>query len=259
MIEKVTIGTISAVIHLPPEQSDTVVILLPGYLDSKEYTHLVTLAEDLKEKGYVAVRFDLAGTWEGGDNLSEYTVSRHVEDLKKVITFMLNRHAFKSVFVGGHSRGGFIAVICALEDKRISGVFAIESPYALLQRGNEERMKRWEKEGSRTFFMDIPGSEEKKEFRMPYIHANIEDAQKHNLLEEIPNLHTPLLLIAGEKDHLITPDDVKKIYDKANEPKKFVVIEGVGHCYRLNETDIQKVNNEVMAWVQDLVETKKYS
>jgi alpha-beta hydrolase superfamily lysophospholipase len=256
MIEKVSIDGISAVIHSPSKQSETLVVVLPGYLDSKEYAHLVTLAEDLQNNGYAAVRFDVTGSWESGDNLLEYTTTRHVEDLKNVITFMLNRHAFKNVFVGGHSRGGFISIICALQDERITGVFAVMSPYALLQRGNEERMKRWEKEGSRTLFMDIPGSTEKKEFNMPYVQVNIEDAKKHNLLEEIHAFHKPLLLIAGEKDTLITPDHVRELYDKANEPKKFVVIEGVGHCYRVNESDIQKVNNEVLVWLDESVEIK---
>jgi hypothetical protein len=55
---------IAAAIHCPDIDTDRLVILCPGNVDSKDYDHLVKLAKAFASQGYTAVRFDPIGTWE---------------------------------------------------------------------------------------------------------------------------------------------------------------------------------------------------
>lgn len=244
-------SAIAAVIHYPKKIEEKLAILLPGYLDSKDYAHLVALAEDLKNKGYTVVRFDPTGTWESGGTIADHTVARQLEDVKSVLEYMLHKSSYKQILLGGHSRGGFVSILYATKDPRISAVLAIMPPPILIRTVNKRKIKQWEKDGFRVSVRDIPDNRtEKKEFTVPYV--NMKKDRRPNVLTEINNLGVPLLLIAGEYDDVVFPDDVKKIYDQANEPKKFMIIKNINHDYRLREGDIKIVNKEVLKWLLTL-------
>lgn len=247
-MKNIKIGKISAAIHEPDVSSDKLAILLPGYLDSKDYPHLVALAEDLKNDGYTAVRFDPAGTWESEGDISEYTISGQLEGVRNVLEYMLKQYQYKNILLGGHSRGGFVSILYAAQDPRISKVLGIMPPYALIKTVDDDKIENWRKTGFRISKRDIPNSKEEKEFRVPY--SNIEDTKQYNVLETVSKLHIPVLLVTGEFDDVISPEDVKKIYDKANEPKKFIELKNIDHDYRLNPGDIKKVNSEITKWLK---------
>jgi fermentation-respiration switch protein FrsA (DUF1100 family) len=48
----------------------------------------------------------------------------------------------------------------------------------------------------------------------------------------------PLLLIQGNKDDLVPVEHARKLFEKAGEPKKLVIIPGAGHRLRLEEKAI---------------------
>ena len=52
---------------------------------------------------------------------------------------------------------------------------------------------------------------------------------KYNNLTKIKNIHTPLLIIHGTKDKVISFWHGKTLYKNANQPKEFVAINGGGH------------------------------
>src|SRR5882762_8268011 len=116
---------IAAVVHSPEKQSDKLAILCPGFLDSKDYWGLVELAKRLAERGYTVVRFDPAGTWDSEGDISEYTNTQYLEDVRCVLEYMLKTTDFKHILLGGHSRGGQISVLYAARDPRISSVLCI--------------------------------------------------------------------------------------------------------------------------------------
>src|SRR3989344_8561901 len=113
---------IAAVVHHPETQTEKLAILCPGYLDTKDYDHLVTLADALAERGYTAVRFDPTGTWESEGEISDYLTSQYIKDVKSVLDYMLKEGNFIHVLVCGHSRGGMVSLLYAARDPRISAV-----------------------------------------------------------------------------------------------------------------------------------------
>lgn len=240
---------ISAVIHRPKEKTDKLAILCPGFLDTKDYDHLVLLAEELKKNNFTVIRFDPTGTWESGGDISEYLTSQYLNDINSILEFMLKKENYKDILVGGHSRGGMVSILYAARDSRISKVLPImPSTTHPVTKAIKDRLEKesaqWKKDGFRISSRNIPGKIEKRKFNLPYIHA--EDRNQFNVPEDIKKIHAPIIFIVGESDVLCPPEEVKNMFNQANEPKKFVLVPGIGHDYRHSIEEIRKVNEIII-------------
>lgn len=233
---------LAAVIHRPITKTKKLAILCPGYLDTKDYQHLVMLADALAERGYTAVRFDPTGTWESEGDISEYSVTQYLKDIESVLTHMLREGHYEHVLLGGHSRGGQVSVLYAARDPRISVVLGIMASAGPMKQG--PLRNEWEETGISISKRDIPGSEEKKEFRVPYSH--VLDRDLYDAVEDIKKITVPVILVAGEKDILIPPADLQVMFDAANEPKTFILMKDIGHEYRHYPLEIALVNREIL-------------
>jgi pimeloyl-ACP methyl ester carboxylesterase len=236
-------GNLAAVIGYPEKKTERLAILCSGYLDSKDYEHLAGLAETLVKQGYAVVRFDSTGVWESEGDISDYTTTQYLEDIKNVLEHMLRQSNYKYILLGGHSRGGMVSILYAARDSRISLVLGI-----MPGSGRTMEVKRredWKETGISISQRDLPHDRNKKiEFRVPYSH--LEDKDRYDVEKDVKKIKVPVILIAGELDDLVLPEYVKEIFDSANEPKKFILIPGIGHDYRFNEDEIKLVNKEIL-------------
>ncbi len=240
---------LSAVIHKPSGSAEKLAVLLSGKLDSKDYAHLFALAEKLSELGFFALRFDPTGTWESEGEIKDFTVSQYLRDVKAAIDYAENeREKFGEIVLLGHSLGGMVAIIYGAQDRRISAVAAIMPPEATMR--SEESEKRWRERGFSISKRDLPRDPgQKRIFSVPY--SYYEDARKYSALASAPNFKNPLLLITGELDDIVLPERVQKIYEAANEPKKFVMLKDIEHNYRLHDGEINVVNNAVADFLKE--------
>ncbi len=234
--------SIAAGIERPKAKTDKLAILCPGFLDTKDYTHLVELAKTLAALGYTAVRFDPTGTWESEGDISEYTTSQYLSDIRSVLEYMLRDGKYKHILLGGHSRGGMVSILYAARDPRVSTVLGImpSSPYTFTGKRRED----WEKTGWNISVRDVPDTADIREFRVPFSHVT--DREQYNVFEDVKKVHVPLILVTGTLDTLVLPEHVKMIFDKANEPKKFISIDGIGHDYRYSLYEIKTVNQKIV-------------
>lgn len=237
-------GNIAAVVHYPKNKTDKLAILCPGYLDSKDYDHLKTLAEDLAKEGYTVVRFDPIGVWESGGNISDYSTTEYLKDIEIVLNYMLKQNNFKHILIGGHSRGGMVSILYAARDSRISKVLGI-MPSSLYMDKNDNRVLEAKKIGFSTSYRDLPeNKDQKKEFSVPYSHFL--DNLKYNRLKAVRGIKVPIILVAGELDKMSPAEKVREIFGNANEPKEFILIPGIGHHYRKNPSEIRLVDDEII-------------
>ncbi len=235
-------GKLSATIHTPDTQTEKLAILCPGNVDSKDYDHLVGLAEQLCLNGYTVVRFDPTGTWESEGDISHYTTTQYLMDVKNILEFMLTQNTFTNVLLGGHSRGARVAILFAARDPRIStvlGIMPASSTTATL-----EQRALWEKNGFKISLRNIPGKNEKREFRIPFSFAT--DGEQYHVLEDVKKIHVPIILVAGELDTITRPEEVKRVFDTANERKKLILMNGIGHDYRHHPEEIELVNKKIL-------------
>jgi len=249
MIESLVINNSNNVgldtfVEYPDEKNnERLAVLCPGYLDSKDYPHLVELSKTLAEEGFTVVRFDPSGTWMSGGKIEDYSISQYLSDIKYVINFLVARKTFKNVVLLGHSLGGMVSLIYSARDQRISEVVAIMAPYAFI-RPNNLKIKGIG-DGYKISKREIPGDPiNKREFKVPY--SMVEDSKKFDLLNIIHNIHIPLIFVASDEDGVVPVGDTMCIFDAANQPKKFILIKNVGHNYRRSKMDIKKVNKEIV-------------
>lgn len=245
-IEKLKIpsnkGNLAAVIYHPLIKSNKLAILCPGYLDSKNYQHLIDLAITLSKHKYTTVRFNPTGTWESEGKISDYTTSQYLKDIKNVLEFMLKRAKYKQILLGGHSRGGQISILYAAKDPRINIVLGIMPSTNF---DNEKTRKEWEKIGFRISKRNLPQNKNKHiEFHVPANH--LKNWDQYDVIKSVKKIKSPIILIAGELDKNVTPQKVKKIFDNANEPKKFLLIPNIGHDYRNNKKEIAIINKKII-------------
>lgn len=234
--------SLDAVINRCPKETKQLAILCPGFLDSKDYQGLLKLAEVLAERGYDVVRFDPIGVWKSDGDIGQYNTTRYLADIRCVLDYMMKQKAYEYILLGGHSRGGTAAMLYAARDPRISSVLAIMSSF---QRSNSgKRSREWKAAGFHLSTRDIPDSTEIRQFKVPYSHY--EDYCKYDLFEDIKKVHVLLTMVVGGLDKLVTMDDIKRIFDPANEPKKLILVEGVPHDYRKNPDEIKKVNEAII-------------
>ena len=234
---------ISAVIHHPGMKTDKLAILCPGYLDTKDYASFITLANRLATYGYTVVRFDPTGTWDSEGDIAEYNNTQYLNDIKSVIEHMLSLQKYTHILLGGHSRGGMMSILYSARDPRITSVVAIMPSSGRTM--TSKRIEDWKQNGFSISHRDIPDKKETKEFKVPYSH--VEDREKYDVVGDVKNIHVPILFLAGELDDLVLPEDVKEIFNQANEPKKSIVIDGIGHDYRHDYSQIDKVNSAIFS------------
>ena len=203
----------------------------------------------LCSQGYVAVRFDPTGTWGSEGSIAEYTTTQYLDDIRSIFEYMLQRRDYPHILLGGHSRGGMVSILFATRDPRISLVLGImpSSGRSMTERRREE----WRTTGVSVSRRDVPGApNECKEFRVPYTH--VEDRDRYDVIADIRNVRVPIILIAGEHDGLVRLEDVREIFDNANEPKTLTVIPGIGHDYRHRDDEVARVNEVVLEQLQKL-------
>lgn len=240
---------ISAVIHESATETGRLAILCPGYLDTKDYQHLTDLAEVLQKEGYTAVRFDPTGTWESEGDISEYSTTQYLEDIKSVLEYMLTRFPYKEILLGGHSRGGQVSILYAARDSRITQVVGI-MPSSRPVSG--ERRKIWEEAGVSVGKRELPDDKDTKiEFNVSFSH--VLDRDQYDTLEDVKKIKASLVLVAGELDVLAPPNEVRDVFDNANEPKIFMVADGIDHEYRHRPSEIAEINQLIVKALREHV------
>ena len=238
-------NNLSATIFSPASPNQKLAILLPGFLDSKDYPHLVKLGEELSEKGYTVVSFNPTGTWDSEGDISEYSMKQYLIDISEVINYMKSQGSFSKIFLAGHSFGAQVPIVYAATHPEISGIASIMPGRNIGITYPKEVIDEWKKEGQRESKRDLPNKpDEYISFTVPF--SFIEQRLTYHSEEYAKKLTTPALYIAGEFDELHPVYDVKEIYDVTPDPKKFIILKNEGHDYRKNDASIQKVNSYVL-------------
>jgi uncharacterized protein len=63
----------------------------------------------------------------------------------------------------------------------------------------------------------------------PLLPTNLLLRDRFDLLGRIGRLSCPVLIVVGYHDRIVPPDQSRRLYDAAPEPKRFVVIQGADH------------------------------
>jgi uncharacterized protein len=251
MLEKIFIendkGLKLAAIVEKPEMDGKfpAVILLHGLSGHKDQRNYTSLAEELQKAGMASIRFDYSGFAESEGSLEvDYKISNHIVDVEKVYRWFKGSENINADYIGvfGNSMGGAHALYLASKHPEIKAVCAVSTPVSIERvQSLFTRMEEWKETGYWEKNIDGLGV-----FRLPF--SFLEDASCYRIEDHASKVKTPKLFIAGEKDKTVLPEDTKRLYEMALEPKQFIMFENMKHAYRDQPEILAKLNSKVISF-----------
>lgn len=210
---------------IPAPENEGTILVCHGYGADKG--DALAFAEFLHDAAFHVLVVDFRGHGESEGrtgSLGFYEVG----DIKACIDWLDENDRIQEGKLGlfGYSMGGGIGLLVAADDERISAV-AVDSAFA----DGSQTLARWLR-----YSLPLP--------RFPIIWAAMQWAEwrlgcdysmvspVHRIAEIAPR---PVLLIHGENDRLIPPQDSRRLYDTAGDPKELWIVPDAGHVGSLDE------------------------
>lgn len=212
------------------------VLLLPGYLDSPDYLHMKTFEKRLNELGYVTERLDPCNLWETGD-VQRYSITNYLNQIKERVAFYKTQNPTEIVLIG-HSLGAFVAIVAGSRIDEITKIVSLCPPPD--RNGSAEE---WKGNKFRFSKRELPNDPQKfRNFNVPYSFA--EDGLQYSAVNDVKNIHEPLMLLIGKSDTVVPPELTEKIVTNAHNP--YVVRKNnMGHDFRHSQDECNLVMHEI--------------
>lgn len=211
-------------------------LLLPGFLDSRDYLHMKVFEKRLQELGYIVERLDPCNLWKTGD-VSNYTITNYIKQVKEKVDSYKGQNPQEIVLIG-HSMGGFTSIIAGSRIDEVTKIISLCPPPD--RYGSAEE---WENSGFRYSKRDLPEDPKKfREFNVPYSFA--EDGLQYSASEEVKKIHKPLMIFIALDDVIVPPELTEQIVKNANDP--YVVRQpNMGHDFRFSQDECNIVLIEI--------------
>lgn len=210
-------------------------LLLPGYLDSPDYRHMLTFEKGLQELGYSVERLDPCNLWETGD-ASNYSITNYLAQVRERVVFYQDKKP-EEVLLVGHSLGAFTAIVAG-SIREVSKIVALCPP--------PDRIGpslRWEENKPRHSQRDLPDNPDQyRSFTIPY--SFVTDGLQYSAVAAAEKLRKPLMIYIGLEDKSIPPANTERIVASAHNP--YVVRQpNMGHDFRLSQEECDIVMGEI--------------
>lgn len=155
----------------------------------------------MHELGFSVLGVDYRGFGKSTPGLPSEALA--AEDARAAWDWLAREHPQSRRFIFGHSLGGAIAVNLASQVGDEAGLIV---------------------EGSFTSIPDVVST-----FRWGWLPVSPLITQRFDAASRVAQVGSPLLVVHGSRDSLIPPRLGQQLYERAREPKRFVLVEGGSH------------------------------
>ena len=185
---------------LPQDRADAPVLLyLHGARwDVRGSAHRMRRMHEL---GYAVLGIDYRGFGQSTQGLPSEDFAH--EDALAAWRWLAQRHPDAPRHIFGHSLGGAIAVRLAAEVPDAAGLIV---------------------EGSFPSIADVLGT-----FKWGWLPVSPLITQRFDAGSRIADVRSPVLVVHGSQDQLIRPDLGRALYERAPQPKRWLLVEGGSH------------------------------
>lgn len=224
-----------------------IVLFLHGFKGFKDWGHWSTIAAAFVEQGYcfVAMNFSHNGTtveqpldFADLEAFGWNNYSKELEDVQTVlheIAQTVSSDDFPAleqdnITLVGHSRGGPIALITALEQARVQRVVTWAGVKELNYRwaDDEKQVQEWEEKG----VVYVHNGRTHQE--MPLYYQLYENYNKNkarlSVKKTLAQLKKPYLIVHGTADPAVSSDNADYLEEHAHQAKK-VFLDGANHVF----------------------------
>lgn len=155
----------------------------------------------MQELGFSVLAVDYRGFGKSTPDLPSETMA--YEDARAAWDWLRAHHPGRPRYIFGHSLGGAIAIGLAAEVDDEAGTVV---------------------EGTFTSIPDVWNS-----LRWGWLPLSSLITQRFDALERVPRIGSPLLVVHGDQDSLILPSLGRRLFEAAQGPKAFVLVQGGSH------------------------------
>ena len=199
------------------------------------------LAEKISHLGFLVATFNFRGC---GMSSGNFDILGWTVDLEFIIDYLwtLPEVDRNRLVLLGFSGGAAVSIFVAARDKRVTALVSGACPAGFAALSDANNLK-----AGLEYFRGI-GIIRDKDFP-PHPERWLSGFKQVNPLENIARMAPrPLLLVHGSQDEVVNVDDARRLFNRAREPKRLVIIDGAGHQLRLNEQAMA----EVIGWLETL-------
>lgn len=209
-------------------QPQTCVVLCHGYSSSKH--NVDPLAFHLAAEGFASLAFDFLGHKLGASTGPLREAADLVANALDAVAYAQRMPGIRHIVAGGHSMGAATAIGAAVARPDIEAVIAMATSTGRSRQLTDDTMLS----GLRNRASYVEGVDAES------ITAAM-DGYTGRVAEVAPR---PILVIAGQRDALVSPSAVRRLYDEAREPKTFEIVDS-------NHTDCAERSRFVVArWLK---------
>ncbi|WP_298262708.1 alpha/beta hydrolase fold domain-containing protein [uncultured Lutibacter sp.] len=241
-----------------------IVIFCHGYKGYKDWGAWNIATKEFVKKNLFFVKFNFShngGTLENPidfpdlEAFGENNFSIELDDLEDVINWVLENDDFKNeidfsnITLIGHSRGGGIVTIKASENKKITKLItwaAVSDFGARFPTG--DALKQWEEAG--VSYIQNSRTKQKMPHLFQFYENFKENEERLTIKKSASKLNIPHLIIQGEKDEVVVPNEAKNLH-KWNSNSKLAMIEKMEHTLGCTQPWL---NNEMPNHLKKVVE-----
>ncbi|MFZ1721977.1 MAG: alpha/beta fold hydrolase [Microgenomates group bacterium] len=235
---------LSAVVERPQKNGVfPAIMFLHGFKGYKEEATYTDLAKRFLEHDVASIRFDASGFGDSEGALEDdYRFSNYIEDTEAVYKWLCAQDFVDSNKIGviGQSMGGAQTILFASNHPELKIVCAISPPDRI---GTVDALGRvrehWKSQG----FIEEISSRYGKKIKIPY--AYLEDAEQYDFTTLAKKIVCPLVVVLGEKDATVLPEQSDAVFAAANEPKTLIRIAEMDHFYKRDEQILKLVNEKI--------------
>jgi alpha-beta hydrolase superfamily lysophospholipase len=195
------------------------VVVVHGFSASASCPNVGALADALHDEGYDVVTYDARGH---GGSPGESTLGDH-EQHDVAAAVALARQRTEPVVLVGASMGAIAALRYASTDAGLAGVVAVSCPAAW-------RLPR-NLHGILAALMTRTGPGRMLTARLSGVRVARAWTNPLPPIELVPTLTIPSAFVHGTADRFIAARDAARLWEAAPEPRKLIVVRGMGHAF----------------------------
>ena len=233
----------SVVLASPEGKGDRVVLLLHGFMSSKESDTNRSLTARLLPRHIATCRFDFFGHGESDGPFQRLTLTRCLDQADGVLRW-LKRSGYSRIGLVGSSFGGLVAIHTAARhpDLFAVGLKCPVSDYPSIWRGRlgEDGINRWKETGLLSFA--TPEGKARLEWDF------YEDLLRYDGYRAAGEIQSPTLIVHGDADEYVPFDQSLRLLDALKGPKEFEAIAGANHDFS-EPKDFEKMAARIAKWV----------
>ena len=187
-----------------------------------------------------------------GHGKSEGDPGERIEDYFWVIDSLAKEFKRERFFIGGHSMGGAIALSYALNNpEKVDGVIVLASSSSLpvnpqlleMIKNNFEltaslstQFSFYRKNAEVDFFKNLT-TEMIKSNGAETLYKDMLACNNYNVESMLGNVQTPLLIVAGEKDQMVSVKSINNLADRIGEKAQLFILPETGHMIILEDPE----------------------